>query len=106
MTSRRRHVRFPSMTRAADGRMAVAWEDDRAGYEGIYLRVRGPGAQGPGGRDHGRAAWSSEDGGQGAWRAVGSGRFPLRDLEVWNYANGPMAVTRRIDGRKLAFDKK
>jgi hypothetical protein len=26
--------------------------------------------------------------------------------EVWNYTGGPMAVTKRIDGRRLVLDKK
>src|SRR5262249_52765380 len=37
--------RFPSLARAANGRIAVVWEDDRAGYEGIYLRVRSAGSE-------------------------------------------------------------
>jgi hypothetical protein len=35
--------RFPKLAKAPDGRVAIAWEDDRAGYESIYLRVRSAG---------------------------------------------------------------
>lgn len=32
--------RYPRLARAKDGRVALAWEDDRDGFEGIYVRVR------------------------------------------------------------------
>ena len=32
--------RFPSLARAKDGRVALAWDDDRAGLEDVYVRVR------------------------------------------------------------------
>jgi hypothetical protein len=98
--------RFPSIARAADGRIAVAWEDDRAGYEGIYLRVRSAGAQ---------PAWGPEMliEPPGPKKAV---RIPavLWDTdgslyvawEVWNYVGGVMAVAKRIDGRKVVLDRK
>ena len=37
--------RFPKLARAADGRVAIAWEDDRAGYESVFMRVRSAGAK-------------------------------------------------------------
>ncbi|HXJ78253.1 MAG TPA: sialidase family protein [Candidatus Methylomirabilis sp.] len=43
--------RFPKVARASDGRLAVVWEDDRDGSEGVYLRIRGPGPS---------AAWGPE----------------------------------------------
>jgi hypothetical protein len=98
--------RFSSMARAVDGRIAVVWEDDRAGYEGIYLRVRSAGAQ---------PTWGPEmmiepPGPKKAvrmptvlWAADGSLHVAW---EVWNYTGGAMAVTKRIDGRKLVLDKK
>ena len=99
--------RFSSIARAADGRIAVAWEDDRAGHEGIYLRVRSPGVP---------AAWGPEIMVEPPGPQKTGARMPVVlwgvdgslyvAWEVWNYAAGPMAVTRRIDGRKLVFDKK
>src|SRR5262249_4829329 len=35
--------RYPKIAKAPDGRLAVAWEDDRDGLEGVYLRIRGSG---------------------------------------------------------------
>jgi len=32
--------RSPRLVRAPDGRVALAWEDDRAGFEGVYARIR------------------------------------------------------------------
>jgi hypothetical protein len=98
--------RFPNMARAANGRIAVAWEDDRAGYEGIYVRIRSVGAQpqwgpemlveGPSQKKGARqpsVMWAPDGSLQVAW-------------EVWDYTAGPLAATRRIDSRKLALDKK
>ena len=98
--------RFPNIARAADGRIAVAWEDDRAGYEGVYVRVRSSGSrpqwgpemlvQGPSQRKGARmpvVMWATDGSLQVAW-------------EVWDYAGGPLTPTRRIDGRTLVLDKK
>ena len=35
--------RFPSLARAKDGRVALVWDDDRAGLEDVYMRVRSVG---------------------------------------------------------------
>ncbi len=98
--------RFPNVARAADGRIAVTWDDDRAGFEGVYLRVRSSGAQ---------PAWSPEilvepsGPKQGArlpvvwWTPDGSLQMAW---EVWDYSAGPMAVTKRIGGRTVTLDKK
>jgi hypothetical protein len=37
--------RTPRLVRAPDGRVALAWEDDRAGFEGVYARIRPAGAK-------------------------------------------------------------
>ena len=98
--------RFPKLVRAADGRIAAVWEDDRAGYEAVYARVRGSGSQPtwgpetliePSGPKKGArlpvAVWAGDGSLQVAW-------------EVWDYTAGPLAVTRRIDGRTVVLDKK
>ena len=98
--------KFPKLTRAADGRIAVVWEDDRSGYEGVYSRIRSSGSrptwgpetlvEPPGTKKAVRlpvAVWTASGALQVAW-------------EVWDYAAGPMAVTKRIDGRTIVPDKK
>jgi hypothetical protein len=98
--------RFSSLARAADGRIAVAWEDDRAGYEGIYLRVRAAGAQPTWGPEMMVEPPSQKKAVRQPvvlWGADGS---LYVTWEVWNYTGGPMAVTKRIDGRRLVLDKK
>ena len=99
--------RVPSIARATDGRIAVAWDDDRAGYEGIYLRVRGTGeyptwgpevvvAPPPGPRKAARIPrllWGRDGSLYVTW-------------EIWDYALGPLALTKRIDSRTLVLDKK
>jgi BNR repeat-like domain len=98
--------RFPSIARAANGRTAVAWEDDRAGYEGVYVRVRSAGleprwgpeilVEGPSQKKGARlpvVSWAADGSLEVAW-------------EVWDYTGGPLAVSRRIDSRRLAVDGK
>jgi hypothetical protein len=98
--------RFPKIARAEDGRLAVAWEDDRAGYEGVYVRTRSAGSrptwgpeirvEGPGPKRAARLPvilWTTDGSLQISW-------------EVWDYVAGPLAVNKRIDGRKLRLDEK
>jgi len=98
--------RFPSIAQASDGRVAVAWEDDRAGYEGVYLRIRSGGSspkwgpetlvEGPSQKKGARQPallWQKDGSLQVAW-------------EVWDYTAGPLAATRRIDSRTISVDKK
>ena len=40
--------RFPSLARAKDGRVVLAWDDDRAGLEDVYTRVRSAADSGSG----------------------------------------------------------
>ena len=100
--------RFASVARAADGRLAVVWEDDRGGYEGIYLRVRSAGTQPTWGPETLVEAPGAKKGARQAvilWAADGSLQIAW---EAWNYVAGPLAATgtRRLDGRKLVLDKK
>jgi BNR repeat-like domain len=97
--------RFPGIARAEDGRLAVAWEDDRAGHEGIYLRVRAAGQS---------LAWGPEvvvapPGPKKAARIPsvlwGRGGALYVSWEVWDFAQGPAAVTKQVDGRILFPDK-
>ena len=92
--------RYPKLARAADGRVALAWEDDRDGHEEIYARVRPPGTN---------AGWGPEvvvarptptqatrlpealwgpDGLYVAW-------------ETWDYTAGMAASTKKVAGRTL-----
>jgi hypothetical protein len=98
--------RFPSIARAADGRIAVAWEDDRAGYEGVYVRIRSAGpelrwgpemlVEGPSQKKGARqpaVMWATDGSLHVAW-------------EIWDYTAGPLAPMRRIDSRRVVLDKK
>jgi hypothetical protein len=97
--------RFPSIARAPDGRIAVAWEDDRAGYEGVYVRIRSAGpeprwgpeilVEGPNQKKGARqpaVVWAADGSLHVAW-------------EIWDYTAGSLGATSRIDSRRLVLDK-
>jgi hypothetical protein len=98
--------RYPKITRAADGRLAVVWEDDRGGFEGVYLRVRGVGQT---------AAWGPEvavspsvprqakRAPTALWAQDGSLYVAW---DVWDFAGDPSHPRRHIDGKVLFPDKK
>ena len=98
--------RFPSMARAEDGRLAIAWEDDRAGHEGIYLRIR------PAGRT---STWGPEllvvppvqkKAARTPSIVWGRGGALYVAWQVWDFEPGPSAVTRKVDSRVIWPDKK
>ncbi len=95
--------RYPKLTLAPDGRVALAWEDDRAGHEGIYLRVRSEGSNPqwgpeilvvpPGQKSGARVpelAWVP-DGLYIAW-------------ESWDYTAGPSRIVKTIGARVMTLD--
>jgi hypothetical protein len=94
--------RFPKIARAADGRVAVAWEDDRAGHESVYLRVREAGPAG---------AWGPEvlvapAGPKKAYRvpsvAWEQGGTVYVSWDVWDHGGGP----KRVESRAFTPGKK
>jgi hypothetical protein len=98
--------RFTAMAAAGDGRIAVAWGDDRDGFEGVYLRIRSAGANPTWGPEVVVAGPSGKKGARTPgllWAKDGS---LFVTWEVWDYTFGPQAVTKRVDGRQIAPDKK
>jgi Neuraminidase (sialidase) len=98
--------RFPAIARGEDGRVAVAWEDDRAGFAGIYLRVRAPGNS---------PAWSPEvvvtppgqrKGAKTVSLLWGKAGALYVAWEAWDFARGPAVAPKQVDGRTLFLDKK
>src|SRR5262245_19133020 len=98
--------RYPSLARAKDGRVALAWDDDRAGLEGVYLRIRSAGAQ---------PQWGAE--------TLVSSPAPKRAArlpqllwapdgllfvawELWDHTTGAMTPTKRIDAKALRLDSR
>jgi hypothetical protein len=98
--------RFPRIARADDGRLAVVWEDDRAGYEGIYLRVRSAGSSPAGGPEMIVAPPGPKKGARNPSVLWGRGGALFVAWEVWDISQGPMAVAKQIDSRVLLPDKK
>lgn len=98
--------RFPVIARAADGRLAVAWEDDRAGHEGVYLRIR-PAGESP--------AWGPEvvveppsqtKAARTPLLAWGSDGALYVAWQVWDFTQGSSVVAKRVGSRVLLPDKK
>jgi BNR repeat protein len=85
--------RYPKLARASDGRIALAWEDDRAGYESIYLRVRSAGPKPQWGPEILVASQADKKGARLPDLAWVSDR-PLLAWEVWDYSAGVQVVKR------------
>ena len=90
---------FPTIARAEDGRLAVAWDDDRAGHEGIYLRLRTAGQSPAWGPEVVVAPPGRKKGARIPSLRWGPGGALYVAWEVWNSAQGPMAVTKQVEGR-------
>jgi BNR repeat protein len=97
--------RFPKLAKAPDGRVAITWEDDRSGYEAVYLRVRSAGQ---------KPEWGPE-----ILVAASSGKVAARipDLiwgadgihvtwAVWDHTLAPARVTKQVGGRTLHLENK
>lgn len=95
---------YPRLARAADGRVALVWEDDRAGFEGVYLRVRSAGD----GREWGAERLLSSPGSKLASRLPQVLWAPAGTLhvawEVWEHAVGLQVATKRVDGKALRVE--
>lgn len=91
--------RHPRLTRAPDGRVAVTWEDDRAGYERVYLRVRaadgGWGPETPVSPLTPKTAYRLP---QLLWRPDGALALAW---EVWDHTAGPLEVVKQLGGRTV-----
>jgi hypothetical protein len=93
--------RYAKLAKAKDGRVALAWEDDRAGLEQIYLRVRSAGGQqewGPETRVTTPAPKRGAHQPELLWDPDGALHLAW---ELWNMTLAPSRIDKRIDGRTL-----
>jgi hypothetical protein len=101
--------RAPAIARSSDGRIAVAWEDDRAGYERLYMRVRDKGERGSWGPEI--IVWGPEKGmTKMAAKVPGllwakSGQLYMT-WEAWDVTLGTEGVLKRVDTRTVNPDQK
>jgi len=98
--------RAPAIARGEDGRLAVAWEDDRAGHEGIYLRVRAAGNSPAWGPEVVVAPPGQRKGAGGVSLLWGRAGALYVAWEASDYARGPLTAAKQVDGRTLFLDKK
>jgi BNR repeat-like domain len=95
--------RYPDLAVAPDGRVALAWEDDRAGREGIYLRIRSSGTNPQWGPEILVAPPSGQVGARipdVVW--VPSGLYVT--WEKWDYTTGLARTVKTISSRVLGPD--
>jgi len=98
--------RFPSLARAKDGRVVLAWDDDRAGLEDVYMRVRSAGE---------RPQWGPEIRVSSPTPKLAARLPQLRwapdgalyvAWEVWDHTAGASNLTKRIDTKLLRLDNR
>jgi len=98
--------RFSSLARARDGRVALAWDDDRAGLEDVYMRVRSAGE---------RPQWGPEIRVSSPTPKLAARLPQLRwapdgalyvAWEVWDHTAGASNLAKRIDTKVLRFDNR
>jgi hypothetical protein len=97
--------RYPQLARAKDGRVALAWDDDRAGFEGVFVRVRSAGD---------KSEWGPEIPVSPAGNKLAS-RLPqvlwgpdgvlFVAWEVWDHTVGPSNVSKRVETKVLRVGK-
>jgi hypothetical protein len=93
--------RYPRLARADDGRLAVSWEDDRAGYEGAYLRVRSAGPSPVWGPEVVLAPPGSKKAARLPSVLWGPGGALYVAWETWDLALGQSNPARRVEGKVL-----
>lgn len=98
--------RFAKLARAEDGRLAVAWEDDRVGNEGVYVRVRSSGATPVWAPELVVAPPGPKKGARTPVLIWGKNGTLYVSWEVWNFELGQLSVTKGVGSRALAPGKK
>ena len=97
--------RFPKLAKATDGRVAIAWDDDRAGREGVYVRVRSAGQDPEWGPEVLAAAPTAKLGARLPDLKWGpDGLYVV--WETWDYTLAPARISKQIAGRTLRPDSK
>lgn len=91
--------RHAHLALAGDGRVAVVWEDDRAGHEAIYLRVRS--AAGTWGPEQRLSTPTPKQGARAVRAAWGRDGILHVTWEVWDYTLGPTRPTRSVEAKAV-----
>ncbi len=95
--------RFPKLGSAPDGRLALVWEDDRAGYEAVYARVRSAGQKPEWGPEVLVAPAIGKLAARIPQMAWGPGGLYV-SWQVWDHTLAPGPIEKRVAGRTLPVD--
>jgi len=97
--------RYPKISRAGDGRLAVAWEDDRNGFEAVYARIRSAGQAGAWGPEIAVSSPAKQKANRAPSVVWGPGGALYVAWDVWDFSGGQEHPGRQIDGRVIYPDK-
>jgi hypothetical protein len=96
--------RYPRLAAAADGRVALVWEDDRNGLEQIYLRVRGAGDRPDWGRETVVTPPAQKKGSRLPQLIWGPDGLLYIAWEAWDYTLAPSRTMRQVEAKALQVD--
>ena len=90
--------RFAKLAKAPDGRVAIVWEDDRAGLESVYLRVRSAGQKPQWGPEVLVAPATAKLAARVPEAAWGSAGLHV-SWQVWDHWRAPGGIEKQVDSR-------
>jgi hypothetical protein len=93
--------RFSKLAEAPDGRVALAWEDDRDGPEAVYLRIRSAGDKPEWGPEIRVTNPTVEHAARLPDILWGRDGLLYLSWEAWDFKLGPSRPIKRVEGRAL-----
>ncbi|HEV8456430.1 MAG TPA: sialidase family protein, partial [Gemmatimonadales bacterium] len=96
--------RAPKLAKSPDGRVALTWEDDRAGFEAVYARIRSAGQKAEWGPELPIAPPTGKIAARIPNLAWGPGGLYIV-WQAWDHTLAPARTDKTIVGRTVSPDK-
>jgi BNR repeat protein len=93
--------RYPKLAKAPDGRVAIAWEDDRDGFEAVYVQIRSVGEKPEWGPEIKVNTPAPERAARLPDIIWGRDGLLYLTWEVWDFTPGAGHAIKKVDGRAL-----